>query len=576
MRPLKLYIILFFLFISAEGTMAQSEFIRVSSKVNHPANNNYHPFVSGDGLTLIYLNDYTDYGGLSMYESSKKTGIWETGVELPRLVNRPDLNFEGGYSLNFDGTFLIITSRKHGLGGYELWYSEKVNGNWSTARNFGSPVNSALNEGAGVLSADGQEMYFMRCAQMSETSASGCKIYHTKKRFDRWTNPTPLPETVNSCNPQIPRILGDGETLIFTSEKAGGKGGYDLYLTRKTADGWSDPINLGFANTERDDKFVSVPAKGRYLYTSRPGERKNEIVQLLIPKEFKPKAVYKVSGKIVNGDTGSLEAEGIVFDAVQRKTFSRFSINNTGTFSIALPEGTTYDISLTPKDKSYWYYSKLYILDSVPSRDRITIKVEFEKIEPGKPFINESLLFEPHSANVSDLSSFELRRLASLLNAHPNYDLKVNTHLYNYQEDSLRSNPDLSEVRNDTIYEQIKVLIPENYLTTSIKDTLWIDSLVTNGTVLSSENDTLMVMLDSDSIHFQNSLTTLTVPSLQEVINTTYHNDRTEREAEAIKAALVSMGIAPERIIIDFKVHKEHIYVEDEKERKVELILIQN
>ncbi|MGK7391774.1 MAG: hypothetical protein ACNS60_15590 [Candidatus Cyclobacteriaceae bacterium M2_1C_046] len=575
MRRLKLYIFLFFLIISTGNLFAQREFIRLSSTVNHPAYNNFHPFVSGDGLTLIYLNDYTDYEGLSMYESSKKTGMWEKGTELPRLVNRPDLNFEGGHSLNFDGTFMIITSRKHGLGGYELWYSEKTNGNWSVTKNFGAPVNSALNDAAGVLSPDGQEMYYMRCARMDELSASGCKLYYTQKKFDRWMNPTPLPENVNKYNPQMPRILGDGETLIFSSDIEGGKGGYDLYFTRKTEEGWTDPVNLEFANTAQDDKFVSVPAKGSYLYASRPGERKNEIVQLLIPDEFKPKSVYKITGKVLTGDNSISGAEGIVFDAVNRSTFIRFPVDNTGTFSLALPEGTTYDVSINPSDKNYWYFSKLYILDSVPSRDRETVKVVFEKIETGKPLTNENLIFKANSAEVSDASSFELRRLTALLNAQPDLNLKVVTHLYDYQEDSIASDPDLTEIRRDTVYERINKLIPQDHLTTSVKDTVWLDSLLTNGIVLTGEYDTLMVMIDVDSIHFQSPTTSLTVPALEEIVTITYHNDRSEKEAEAIKAALVSRGIDPERITTDFKVHKEDLYDSSKPKRQVELILLE-
>ena len=571
MRPVNVYIFLFcFLFFS--DVFAQREFIRMSSQVNHPAYNNYFPFISGDGLSLIYVNDYADYGQLSMHMTNKTGGLWRKGEEMPRHVNRPDLNFLGGYSLNFDGNFLIVTSRKHGLGGYELWYSEKKNGNWSELRNFGAPVNSAMHDASGVLTPDEQEMYFMRCKQMDETTASGCKIYYTHKRFDRWTDPEPLPENVNSYHPQMPRILGDGETLIFTSDKAGGKGGFDFYVTKKTADGWSDPQNLSFASTANDDKYASTPAKGRYLYVSRPGERKSEIVQLLIPEEFRPKSVYKITGKIFFPDNAPFPVEGIVFDAKNRKTFSRFTVDNTGNFAIALPEGTTYDVSLNPKTKNYWYYSKLYPLDSVPNRDRESIKVEFQEIKPDIPIVMESLLFERYSATLNDVSSFELRRLSTLLKANPSFQLEIQNHFYNYQEDSVQHlNPDLTEIRRDTSYVKIEKFIPAHYLSTTLQDTIWLDSLSTNGKVIANKTDTLMMMINADSIHLQNTDYKVTVPALQPVIKTTFHNDRTLQEAEAIKEALVSRGISSERIITTAKVHKEE--VRNKKEREIILII---
>lgn len=572
MKISKLLILFIILFYANINATAQREFIRMSSTINHPGLNNFHPFISGDGLTLIYVNDQTDYEGLSLYESTKIGGLWQEGVELPRLINRPDLNFEGGYSLNYDGTFMIITSRKHGLGGYELWYSEKINGNWSAMKNFGLPINSAMHEGSGVLTPDEQEMYFMRCKSIDERSAEGCKLYYTKKKDGRWTEPSVLPENINSYNPQIPRILGDGETLIFSSNKPGGKGGYDLYLTRKTPEGWSDPVNLEFANTEGDDKYVSTPSKGRYLYKVQKGERKYEIVQLLIPKEYKPKQVYRVTGKIFIDSAEPFEADGVVFDAQNRKTISRFTVGKNGAFSIALPEGTTYDLSIIPKSNGYWYFSKIYILDSIPSRDAENLKVEFKKITPEEAVENNSILFDPYSDIISEVSSFELRRLSGILRSNPQYKIKIIAHLYDYREDSIQSDPDLTELRLDTTYVKREVLIPANFLNTSIIDTIYLDTLTTNGIQLQNESDTLFFMVDTDSLYLQNSYGKYSLPAYHQVIDTTFHNDRSKKEAEAIKAALVSRGVEAEKVYIDYIRHKGNEAAE--RPRRIELVIL--
>ncbi|NJM24373.1 MAG: exo-alpha-sialidase [Bacteroidia bacterium] len=163
--------------------------------------------------------------------------------------------------------------------------SERRGDYWQEPKNLTAPINSAGHEASVTVSADGKMIFFTRCEKMDQRSATGCAIYVSRKKGNgQWDEPSALPDFINTGNSQTPRIMADGETLYFASDKMpGSQGGMDLYVTRLKETTWSKPLALDFANTEKDDQYVSVTALGRYLLRDTKGSRKNELVEYLIP-----------------------------------------------------------------------------------------------------------------------------------------------------------------------------------------------------------------------------------------------------------------------------------------------------
>lgn len=87
-----------------------------------------------------------------------------------------------------------------------------------------------------------------------------------------WQPPVPLPESVNSTqNDYEPRVSADGMTLYFVRGKAGENS--DIYISRRTPDGWSEPQPGNGLNTEYDELGPEPSADGQslYYYSDRPG-----------------------------------------------------------------------------------------------------------------------------------------------------------------------------------------------------------------------------------------------------------------------------------------------------------------
>ncbi|MHC5005534.1 MAG: TolB family protein, partial [Planctomycetota bacterium] len=116
--------------------------------------------------------------------------------------------------------------------------------------------------------ADGMSLLFVR-----GRAGGSADIYVADRTPRGWTEPRPL-EGINTEADELgPEPSPDGRTVYFYSDRAGGAGGYDLWLTRREGDGWSEPVNLGpGVNGPYHDYGPAVTPDGAGLYfaSNRP------------------------------------------------------------------------------------------------------------------------------------------------------------------------------------------------------------------------------------------------------------------------------------------------------------------
>ncbi len=224
----------------------------------------YLPSLTADGEVLIYTA--VRRGQEDFYKSEKVNGEWQPGRPI-EAVNTP--NNEGAQSISGDGKFLIFTAcnRQDGLGGCDLYFSELKNGKWTPVRNLGAPVNSPGWESQPSLSGDGRTLFFTS----ERKGGQGGKDIWLSQRLPngKWDTPINVGAPVNTpADDQSPFIHADGQTLYFMSNGLAGMGGFDLYLSRKQKDGtWGEPQNLGYPiNTEGNEGALTVSLDGKTAY----------------------------------------------------------------------------------------------------------------------------------------------------------------------------------------------------------------------------------------------------------------------------------------------------------------------
>ncbi|MEO1050243.1 MAG: hypothetical protein AAFX87_06445 [Bacteroidota bacterium] len=560
----KNYFLLLYIVISPLLVFSQAKERVLPGNINRQSINNYAPYMSGDGNFMVYLNDNNDFEELRMVQATKKTAAsWNDPVEIAKPINFPKLNYTGGYSLSFDGKTLYFTSRRSGgIGGYDIWYSTKTSTGWSQPTNDGTPLNTYGHEGCPVLSPDGQYMYFMRCETMSQNSADQCKLFVAKRKRNskQWTEAVELPANINDGNTMTPRIMADGETLMFASSKPGGKGGLDLYMTRKEGDSWSDPVPLDFINSEENEQYIAVTAKGRYMFYDRRGAKNRQIAGLLIPDEFKPEKLMRIEGKVVDAGTGEpLEAYIRVYNLDTRERIWNLATDNQGDFNLTLKEGANYDLAIEPRDPNYKFYSKLYELEEMRFAGRDEFEATLNTVNSGDQFVLDGIQFKPFTAELDDKSTYELRRLTRMVRNYADNRFEIAAYIDEFKTDSIQSDPDLTEVIIDTL-----IIEPE---------------------VIEYDSLNEISELDADSLAYEeeevyDSLAIESSPEPAYTLKYTYHNDRTQKQAQAVVDYLVSRGIPAENIVaVGYK--DNHKLVENDsdanrsKNRRIEIKVLE-
>jgi Tol biopolymer transport system component len=125
-------------------------------------------------------------------------------------------------------------------------------GPWSVPANLGSLVNTEFAESGPHTSKDGRILYFSSTRPASYGSFGGEDLWVSERSSSdaQWGPPTNLGATINTgANERTPALSRDGHHLFFASDRPGGLGGLDIWVSWRanTQDvfGWESPVNLG-------------------------------------------------------------------------------------------------------------------------------------------------------------------------------------------------------------------------------------------------------------------------------------------------------------------------------------------
>jgi thioredoxin len=188
---------------------------------------------------------------------------------------------EHGPSLSTDGLTLYFASTRpgeFGIGEYDLWVTtrEAPDKPWSEPTSLGLTVNSVWRDRAPRISADELSLYF--CSNRPG-GYGGLDLWVTNRltKQDDWGEPVNLGSPINTqYDEDRCHISADGLTLLFDSDRPGGQGAWDIWMATRasTSEPWSEPVNIGPpVNGTANDGDPTLSADGRVLFftSTRPG-----------------------------------------------------------------------------------------------------------------------------------------------------------------------------------------------------------------------------------------------------------------------------------------------------------------
>lgn len=258
---------------------------------------NENPVVSFDGSTIAY----TERRGISnaIFYSKKEQGKWQTPVEITfELKAGEDCSTS---ALNSDGTLMLLYKEDNADG--NIYSSKFTDGVWSPITRLNRNINTKFYESHASISHDGKKLYF---TSNREGGYGGLDIYVSElDEAGEWGVPKNLGTAINTpFNEDTPFITRNDSVLYFSSEGHESIGGFDIFSSRRINNGWKNPQNIGYPLSTADDDIFFFPVEdGRYAYYSMKTDYKKWDIYFLGIGVKAVEQNYEISGNIIIPDS---------------------------------------------------------------------------------------------------------------------------------------------------------------------------------------------------------------------------------------------------------------------------------
>lgn len=192
------------------------------------------------------------------------------------LADMGMVKYKNGFVFCSSRPINSVVERKHGWTNQaflKLFYCENVNENWSEPIPFNSDIKSKYNIGPLCFSNKGKELWvtenYSAKEHLSSEKKYKLKIVHYKLIDSKWTKQKDFIFNNSNYNVAHPAVSEDGNTIYFSSDKPGGFGAMDIYVSHKTKKGWNTPVNLGEQiNSIGNEVFPTLLSDGTIYFSS--------------------------------------------------------------------------------------------------------------------------------------------------------------------------------------------------------------------------------------------------------------------------------------------------------------------
>lgn len=404
--------------------------VQVTSLAINSSDDDFAPAALRGGTILVFTSSRS--GDQRIWQSFRGTAGWSAPMSLGQALEHA--RQVGAATLTPDGTFMIFAGYEWegpdsllGMGRTDLYSAELVGGTWTNVRNLGSAVNSEYWDSGPSLSIDGRTLYF---ASDRPGGKGGVDIWVSRKTASGWSRPTNLGEPVNTATDEMsPSIAPDNRSLFFASNGHGGAGGFDLFVVTGGDDrgmGWKSLVNMGTPINSASNEFyyISLPnSQNSYFASDRGGDLD---IYLALPNPFPAEALVTVSGMVYDASTRRpIAADITVTDLTSGEVVANYRTDDqNGGYYVVLTRGRRYSITGTAPD--YIFYSDEYTV--APTSDAKDINKDIPLTRTGKGSTRLLVFFDFDKAELKGESKPDLNRAAEFLRNNSNIKVEIAGH----------------------------------------------------------------------------------------------------------------------------------------------------
>lgn len=436
----------------------------------------YLAIISPDGEYCFFTREYmkvNKYAGPAQtgrkvqefFMSQSLPGGFEVGEAMESPFNQ---NYnEGGPSITANNKELYLTVCQDGKDGRncDVYYTFKDEmGFWASLRSVGDNVNSPDSwESQPSISANGDVLIF---SSNRKGGRGGLDLYMCRRNPDgTWTDPENLGPTINTRrNEKSPFIHSDSQTLYFSSDGQVGVGGYDIYYSQMQEDlTWSEPMNMGYPiNTKSDELglFVSLDGTTAFFNSNQlKGPGGWDLYSFEMPEIARPKKVALIRGTLKNDQNEVVKEAQLEIKNLATKEVQTVNVDqNTGEYTTVVKMEPQQDLIVKVK-KDGAAFSSQFIDSEKPGI--IEAEVEVNDLALGREYKLNDINFETNSYDLTNKTQMVIDEFSIFLEENPSVKISIQGHTDNVGNSS--DNVMLSNERARVVYEYLNALgIPKS------------------------------------------------------------------------------------------------------------------
>lgn len=309
---------------------------------------------------------------------------------------------------------------------YGIYLSELKNGEWGTPVKLNSNVNlDGYKAIQPFVTADGKRMFFVS----NKPGGQGGDDIWVTNLDDKGmpTNSTNLGKNINtSYDEQAPYFDVATKRLIYSSKGFTGLGGFDFYESTDNITSWAEAKNMGYPMNSAKDDIYYYPDNNdsRKFYIS--SDRESDCCLDLFEMHDRR---HELSGIVLDCETNKpLDSAKVSFiDSLTQNVLKEEIVGTDGKYSFSVKTTRPYNLKLERKG----YFTKIL---SIPSTGRMvgdTLVNENLCLQPfqvNKPIVIKNILYDFNSANLRDESKTTLNGIVKILKDNPKIKIELASH----------------------------------------------------------------------------------------------------------------------------------------------------
>lgn len=415
----------------------------------------YAPVISADESSLLFTTKrpcalkpgVEAMVSEDIYISEKDSaGGWTKPLPLGKEINSS--GHDASIALSADAQKLFIYKD---LGNGDIFESIRKGSNWSVPIRISGTVNSKFWEPSASISADGNTLFFV---SDRPGGFGGTDIYiSTKTALGEWSAPQNAGAAINTgYDEDGPFIHADGKTLYFSSDGPGSMGGFDIFSSvyddvKKT---WTTRVNIGFPiNTVEDDIFFTWSPDGKRGYFSSDragGVGDKDLYKVTRPAE--QVSLIMLRGVVsADGPPKSFSARITVTDNATGKVIQSYDSDSaSGKYLLFLTPGRNYGIAA--EAGGFLPFSENIAINANQYTEMIK-NIRMQPLEKGKVAVLKNVFFDSGKADLKNESFHELDYLVVFLQKNSGLYVEIAGHTDS--TGNARDNQLLSEERAKSV-----------------------------------------------------------------------------------------------------------------------------